>query len=418
LSIAHALLGLLARGRRCGYELRRELEEEFGAAWRLDYGQLYRALASAERRRWIEAGPPVRGGRGPARKPFTLTRAGRTELRRWLREPARPPDRGRDEFPLKLRFGLDANVGSLGELVAQRRDVLESRRTESHGTCEEARHRGDAGRWLLAETRRQQFEGAIASLEPCEAVAHRRAAKAPREERDRLVAVGSDDLLLDLLVRHLAASHPGLRFSASRVGSMGGLFALAEGRAHLAGVHLLDIESGEYNVPFVRHLLPEERVLLVNLSTRAQGLLVAPGNPKRLRRLRDLARPGVRLVNRQPGAGTRLLLYHHLRKAGIDPRSLCGYRREVPTHDAVAAAIRSGRADAGPGIRAVAEAWGLGFVPLGRERYDLAIPRRLFDSPRLRPLLEAIHDDAFRAAAGRLSGYDTARMSEIVADVH
>ena len=151
---------------------------------------------------------------------------------------------------------------------------------------------------------------------------------------------------------------------------------------------------------------------------REQGLLVAAGNPKSLRRLRDLARPGVRLINRQPGAGTRLFLYHHLRKAGIDPRSLSGYQRQVPTHSAVAAAIRSGGADAGPGIRAVAEAWGLDFVPLGRERYDLAIPRRLFDSPRLRPVLETIHADAFRAAAGRLSGYDTTRMSDVVADVH
>jgi len=418
LSIAHALLGLLARGERCGYELRRELEEEFGAAWSLDYGQLYRALGSAERRRWVAAAAVVRGGLGPARKPYALTRTGRAELRRWLHQPARAPERGRDEFPLKLRFGLEANVGSLGEIVAQRRDVLHSRRGESHGNGDEAHRRGDVGRWLVAETRRRQLDAAIASLDPCEAVVHRGGAQGPPDERDQIVAVGSDDLLLDLLSQYLSASQPRLRFSASRVGSMAGLLALSEGRAHLAGIHLLDSESGEYNVPFVRHLLPEERVLLVNLSMREQGLLVAAGNPKHLRRLRDLARPGVRLINRQPGAGTRLFLYHHLRKAGIDPRSLSGYQRQVPTHSAVAAAVRSGGADAGPGIRAVAEAWGLDFISLGRERYDLAIPRRLFDSPRLRPVLETIHADAFRAAAGRLSGYDTGRMSDVVADVH
>ena len=187
MSIAHALLGLLARGERCGYELRRELEEEFGAAWRLDYGQLYRALGSAERRRWVAAAAVVRGGRGPARKPYALTRTGRAELRRWLHQPARAPERGRDEFPLKLRFGLEANVGSLGEIVAQRRDVLHSRRGESHGAGDEARRRGDVGRWLVAETRRRQLDAAITSLDPCEAVVHRgrRTGAAGRARPDR-----------------------------------------------------------------------------------------------------------------------------------------------------------------------------------------------------------------------------------------
>ncbi len=209
-----------------------------------------------------------------------------------------------------------------------------------------------------------------------------------------------------------------VRFEGARLGSLGGLLALRDGRAELAGVHLLDTQSGEYNVPFIKHLLPEEAIVLITLAHREQGILVEPGNPKRIRGVRDLVRQRVRLINRQPGAGTRLLLFHHLRRNGVDPRSLSGYDREVPTHTAVAAAIAAGTADAGPGIRAAAEAWGLDFVPLARERYDLAVPRRVFDSRAFRPVLEALRGTKFGRAAAAIPGYDTSEMGRVAADLH
>jgi putative molybdopterin biosynthesis protein len=237
-------------------------------------------------------------------------------------------------------------------------------------------------------------------------------------EATALVAVGSDDPLLDLIGRLATGRHPELRFSAEAAGSIAGLVALRDQRAHLAGIHLLDVDSGEYNVPFVKHVLPEEPIILIHLARREQGLMVAPGNPKEIRRLRDLSRPGVRMINRQRGAGTRLLLHHRLRKARVDPQAIAGYTGEAPTHSAVAAAITAGAADVGPGIRAVAQAWGLEFIPLGYERYDLAIPRTVFDSKRVRPLLEVMHQKSFRQTAEAMSGYDVSRMSDIVADLH
>jgi putative molybdopterin biosynthesis protein len=188
-------------------------------------------------------------------------------------------------------------------------------------------------------------------------------------------------------------------------------------RADLAGIHLLDIDSGEYNVPFVKHLLPEEPVVLVNLAYREQGLMIAPGNPKGIYDLHDLIRLDICFVNRQRGSGTRLLLYHRLRQAGIDPHAISGYDREAPTHNAVAAAITSGTADVGPGIRAVAQAWGLEFIPFGLERFDLAITHAVFDSPRLRSLLEVIHQTDFRRAASAFSGYNVTLMGEVVAEI-
>ena len=415
MSIAHALLGLLARGERCGYELRRELEEEFGAAWRLDYGQLYRALGSAERRRWVAAAAVVRGGRGPVRKPYALTRSGRSELRRWLRQPAPLPTAGGTISRSSCVSASTPNVGSLGELVAQRRDVLQSRRGESHGSGDEARRRGNVGRWLIAETRRHQLDAAIASLAPCEAVVPTRR----RARRHRTSATGSSRSAATICCSifspsRLSASHPRLRFSASRVGSMAGLLALSEGRAHLAGIHLLDIESGEYNVPFVQHLLPEERVLLVNLSMREQGLLLAAGKSQGHSRP---ARPGASAAcawsTASPAPARACCSTITCARPRIDPPlASSGYQRELPTHRAVAAAIRSGSADAGPGIRAVAEAWGLDFVPLGASATTWRFRAGSSTRRACARCSRRSTRTRFRAAAGRLPGYDTARMSE------
>jgi molybdopterin molybdotransferase/putative molybdopterin biosynthesis protein len=232
----------------------------------------------------------------------------------------------------------------------------------------------------------------------------------PAELAGTIVAIGSHDLALDLLASHLRRFTPDARLVSANAGSLGGLLALKRGDAHLAGTHLLDEATGEYNRPFLARLLPDMDVLLIHLAGREQGLIVAPGNPQRIGDLDDLARPGVRFVNRQKGAGTRVLLDYHLKQRGISAERIVGYEREEYTHMAVAAAVLSGSASVGLGILAAARALELDFIPLFKERYDLAIPRRHWDSPLLTPLRQALSSAEYRQAVEGMGGYDLARM--------
>jgi putative molybdopterin biosynthesis protein len=193
--------------------------------------------------------------------------------------------------------------------------------------------------------------------------------------------------------------------------------ALQRGEAHLAGTHLLDPQTGDYNVSYLRRYLPGVPTVLVTLVGREQGLIVPAGNPRGLRGLADLAQPGVRFVNRQRGAGTRMLLDYELGRLGLTPDSITGYDREEYTHLAVAAAVASGAAEAGLGIHSAAAALGLAFVPLFNERYDLAVPRMFYESPLLGPLFEVLHDPAFKAAVSQLAGYDPRPMGTVAAEV-
>ena len=168
-------------------------------------------------------------------------------------------------------------------------------------------------------------------------------------EIDRtIVAIGSHDLVLDLAASEMRAADPGVTLASSNVGSLGGLVALRDGLCHIAGSHLLDPETGEYTLPYVDRVLGDADVAIVRLVHREQGVIVAPGNPLGIAGIEDLAQPGLRYVNRQRGAGTRVLLDHELRRRGIAPDAITGYAREEHTHLAVAAAIAAGRADAGP----------------------------------------------------------------------
>ncbi len=237
--------------------------------------------------------------------------------------------------------------------------------------------------------------------------------RTPQEIARTIVAIGSHDMTLDLLAQHLAERAPGMRLASANVGSLGGLIALRRGEAHLAGSHLLDPDTGEYNWRYVDQYLPGREVLLVTLAYREQGLIVAPGNPKNIAGFEDLIRSDVTFVNRQRGAGTRLLLDYELQRRGIDGAQVRGYEREEYTHLAVAAAVSSGSADCGLGVRAAARALGLDFVPVGWERYDLVIPREHYESDLLKPLLALLHDEAFRVAVASLEGYDVREMGEV-----
>jgi len=225
--------------------------------------------------------------------------------------------------------------------------------------------------------------------------------------RDTILFTGSHDLSVALLEDALKARWPAFKISASNVGSLGGLLALRRRQAHLAGTHLLDPRTGSYNVPDIRRHLDPRTVLVVNLVRREQGLIVAPGNPKGLHGLEDLTRPDVRYINRQQGAGTRVLLDYRLRRLGVRPARIAGYEREEHTHMAVAVAVASGIADAGLGIRQAAVALGLGFLPLEVEDYDLVLLRTFADTEAGQRLLAAVRSPEFAAAVGRLAGYST-----------
>jgi putative molybdopterin biosynthesis protein len=232
--------------------------------------------------------------------------------------------------------------------------------------------------------------------------------------RKTVVAIGSHDLALDLLSNALARRAPGASLASANVGSLGGLLALARGEAHLAGSHLLDEETGEYNVSYIHRHLGSVPVVLLQLAGRVQGLIVPRGNPLGLSGLADLARSDVQFVNRQRGSGTRVLLDYRLGQLGISSSAIAGYEREQYTHLAVAADVASGAADVGLGILAAARALELDFLPLFNEEYQLVIPREHYASPLLAPVLEILRGEAFRAEVARLGGYDVARMGEVI----
>ena len=232
-----------------------------------------------------------------------------------------------------------------------------------------------------------------------------------------VVAIGSHDLALDLMQSFLRRQRPVVNLASAHVGSLGGLAALRRGEAHLAGCHLLDAATGEYNVAYVRRYLPDTPVAIVRLVGRTQGLLTAEGNPMGVISLEDLLRPEVRFVNRQRGSGTRALLDYQLERMGAKPEAINGYQREEYSHLAVAAAVSGGSADAGLGILSAARALGLDFIPLLDEEYDLVIPMEHYRSERLQPVLTLLNDNEkiggeFRVVVKAMGGYDVSRMGE------
>ena len=230
-----------------------------------------------------------------------------------------------------------------------------------------------------------------------------------------VVAIGSHDMTLDLLASHIRRARPQMTLASSNVGSMGGLMAVARGEAHMAGSHLLDESSGEYNISFIRRFLKGRGVVVVNLVHRIQGLIIPKGNPDNISALEDLIRGDVTFINRQRGSGTRLLLDYRLREMGIEHDSIRGYDREEYTHLAVAASVAGGRSSVGLGILSAANAMGLDFIPLLSEQYDLVIPTEHFESESVQFLLSVIRGEDFRSEVDALGGYDTSEMGQIVA---
>jgi putative molybdopterin biosynthesis protein len=226
-------------------------------------------------------------------------------------------------------------------------------------------------------------------------------------ERGLLVMLGSDDLALDLLARRLRENEAGPDVITMVMGSLEGLIALRHGLGHVAGSHLFDAETGDFNKSYARALFPGRELVLVTLAHREQGLIVPAGNPRGLEDLAGAVSAGARLVNRNRGSGTRVWLDRLLSGGSIDPVRVAGYDNEVMTHDAAARAVADGAADVALGIRPAANAYGLDFVPLVEERYDLVIPREHYESALLAPLLDLLNDDAFKREIDDLGGYVT-----------
>ena len=218
-----------------------------------------------------------------------------------------------------------------------------------------------------------------------------------------IFAIGSHDPSLDLVGQYLAEKN--CRLVSMNVGSQGGLIAIRKGETHLAGCHLLDPLSGEYNISSIRQYLPETKIKLIAWARRSQGLMVLPGNPRNIVELTDLKRDEIRFLNRQRGSGTRVLLDYHLKRLGLEPGEIRGYDQEEYTHLAVAAGVTSGRADVGLGVAAAADALGLDFIPLFDEEYDLVIPGEIFESELMASFFEVVNSKEFNQDAGLMKGY-------------
>ena len=230
----------------------------------------------------------------------------------------------------------------------------------------------------------------------------------PKVEVDStLVFIGSHDNILDLIANQLHRERPIIRISSAHVGSMGGIMAIRRNEAHLAGCHLLDEETGEYNISFLKRFLPSLPLRLINLCYRQQGLIVRKGNPKNIKNFSDIAKGGLLFINRQGGAGTRLLTDKILRETNISPTEIRGYDHEEYTHMSVAAAVAGGSVDTGMGILAAAKALDLDFIPVAEERYDLIIPERFIADRKVIAVLELMESNrGFHQEILALGGYD------------
>ena len=238
-----------------------------------------------------------------------------------------------------------------------------------------------------------------------------------REIENTVVVVGSHDNTLDILANQMKVQNARFGLSSSNVGSLGGLIALRDGYCHVAGSHLLDTDTGVYNISYIKRYLPDSRVELINLVYREQGLIVRRGNPKGINGIEDLARDDVTFVNRQGGSGTRVLLDYRLAESGIKREDIRGYDQEEFTHMSVAVNVLSGAADTGLGIYAAAKALDLDFVPIVTEEYDLVIPEAFLEDEKIQLMLETIQSEPFKKLVNELGGYDTSKTGTVVASL-
>jgi putative molybdopterin biosynthesis protein len=226
------------------------------------------------------------------------------------------------------------------------------------------------------------------------------------------MVMGSHDILMDVLADLIKKHDYRLELNSSNVGSMGGIIAVSRGYAHMGGTHLLDSESGEYNVPYIEKITKD--YVLVNMSYRTQGLIVQKGNPKGIRGIEDLARKDIRFINRQKSSGTRVLLDYLLKKSGVRSEEISGYEVEEISHMNLAVKIKYGMADVGMGIEAVARILDLDFIPVAKERYDLILSKDFSRSDVFETIIEILRSDEFRKIADEIGGYDLSDSGKVI----
>jgi len=235
------------------------------------------------------------------------------------------------------------------------------------------------------------------------------------ELQNTIVVIGSHDITIDILADEIRqGTGKDIRISSGNVGSLGGLMAIRKGICHFAGSHLLDIETGEYNISYIKRYLKGISVSLFRLVLRDQGLIIPKNNPKGIKGIMDLTRDDVSFINRQTGSGTRILFDYNIARSGIKPEAIKGYDQEEFTHMSVAVDVLSGAADCGMGIYAAAKALGLDFIPMDREQYDLVIPTAMLNNPNIRIVLDTIRSPGFRNRVLALGGYDPSRSGELL----
>ena len=237
--------------------------------------------------------------------------------------------------------------------------------------------------------------------------------RSKEEIENTAVIIGSHDLILDVMADIMPNKYTNMHVTSTHVGSMGGLMALRRGEAHMAPIHLLDEATGEYNVSYVHRMFKEPMALIKGVD-RVQGIMVKKGNPLGINGIEDLAGGKVRYVNRQRGAGTRVLFDYQLKQADIEPDAIKGYDREMATHMAVAASVASDSADAGMGVLSAAQAMGLDFIPVGVEEYDFAIPQRFLELPYVKAFIEILQSVDFHNKLKELGGYEIRGAGKVI----
>lgn len=234
------------------------------------------------------------------------------------------------------------------------------------------------------------------------------------EIKSTIVSIGSHDIAMDIIANLIHHENSLYSLSSAHVGSLGGIMALRRGEAHIAPIHLLDESTGEYNIEYIKRYLPNLEMALVKGIKRIQGIMVKKGNPKQIKDFKDLAREDVQFVNRQKGAGTRILLDYKLSQNGISPENISGYQREMTTHMSVAAAVESGSADAGLGVLSAAKAMNLDFIPVGEEEYDFAVPLQYLKQPMIELFIDILKSEKFAKELKDLGGYSLVSTGEII----
>lgn len=239
-----------------------------------------------------------------------------------------------------------------------------------------------------------------------------------QEDLSASMIICGQDVVLDILASRLETRLQKINILRRYIGSIGGLIALYNRKVNIATAHLWDGDSGDYNVPYVRRYLPGHKAFVINLVFRTEGFYVAPGNPKNILTWTDLTKPDVYFVNRERGAGARVLLDEKLRNLGIDSNRIQGYDKEEMSHLAVASCVARGEADAGLGIeKAAMQVRDVEFIPIQKERYDLIMLRQDAGRPEFQALVNILRSEDFRREIAGMGGYDVSQMGETVAEL-